>query len=250
MSKKIPKNIIYIGTGALILIIFIVLLISLPRKKVEGHKYFTTEPATWIESDPVTEEDDVKIDVMKATRAKGTVEVTQHNYIYDNKLVSFFYHGYYQGKRFDVSYVDPAYDNASINLSIEQKRLLLKNYTKIQISKRLNPSDGIIDALILGKEENDTFVFYIFVDEDWKQQLGYTNIMWGDDFKDRESLHTRQFDFSQQSSGIYIDKVDYDTDWFLSDIIKGGLMVGEIGTNILEQLSTGYWMNVTFVYIR
>jgi hypothetical protein len=216
-----------------------------------GNEYFTIEPEGWIDDNVESSEDgDKEVNVFKATRGKATIEGYQEDYHVEGEILSFFYSGLYQGIGFKDVYVDEQFEVDSANSSLGAKKELVSNYVKMQIGKDMYPGDGVVEAFVLGKEENEDFVFYLFVDSDFKEQLGFVNILWGDDFADLSTLHIRPYDFSKVKDGIYIDKLTGDIDWFVQEPIKGGIVVGEITVPILQEISAYQFPNATMVMVR
>ena len=103
----------------------------------------------------------------------------------------------------------------------------------MRIHQNMNPNDGIIEGFILRKLENNELVFYIFVDEDWKTSLNYTNILWTNDFS--QDVNVRKMDFSNSEKGIYIDKVEGNFEWFKQNT-NVGIYVGEINKDIIKNI--------------
>jgi hypothetical protein len=110
----------------------------------------------------------------------------------------------------------------------------------------MNPNDGVIDSFILGKVEDTEFVFYIFVDEDWKNKIEFTNILYGRNFNSQGTLLLRNYNFDEIKPGIYMDKIDDYNSWYDQDPVSGGIMVGEIN---IEDLSKEQ-VNSTFIMLR
>ena len=248
IQKKVIIAVILIVIG-----ISIAGIISLVQKQVpvEKNEYFTLEPETWIAENPATDDPaDKVIDVMKATREKATMDVFQQDYRTEGDIISFFYSGLYHGNSLRNVYLDETFFEISENMTYEEKNEAAKQFIKMKIGQEMNPADSIIEGFILAKEENGQFVFYIFVDEDWKQQLEFTNILWGDAFADIDSLNIKQFDFSKVQDGIYIDKIDKGVDWFYESPVKGGIIVGEITIPILQEIADYQFPNVTLMMVR
>lgn len=250
MQKK--KNVMVVIALVIIAMLLIILpLVFLQKPKKEGNEYFNLEPETWIEDLPNTDEaKDKEINVFKATRGKATLDGYQEDYAVGNDIISLFYSGLYNGNYFRNVFIDYEFYNVSEGKTKEENKQLVNEYIKMKIGKSLNPSDGAIDSFILGKEEYGKFVFYIFLDEDWKQQLRFTNILWGDDFLDKKTLHIKKFDFSKSKEGIYIDKVGEDVDWFLDSPIKGGIIIGEVDFNTLDRISNYEITDETMIMVR
>lgn len=246
------KKIIF-GIIAIILIILAAFGIKqLIIPKEIGHEYFAIEPEPWIEEIDYTPElTDIEINLFKATRGNAMiVDNIQEDYYLDEEIISFFYRGGYKGIPFETTYLSDEFYNESLGKTPSQQEELTKKYLLMKISPEMDTTDGVINGFILAKRENNKFVFYIFIDEDWKKQLQYTNILWGDNFKDPNTLHTRPFNFQTSVKGIYIDKLEQDVDWFESRPIKGGIAVGEINLQVLNKILTEQEINQTFMYVR
>lgn len=237
-------------TNTIIIIILIIVgivlistasyLIYRQQPKPLGNAYFASEPTDWVEISEETNQPE--INVFKATRGLSEIDFTQQDYHTEDDLISFFYHGYYRGEDFQTLYLDKEFYELSEDKSEEEEIALAEKYAVMKIDQDINPNDGVINGLIIGKEENNNFVFYIFVDEDWKQKLTYTNIIWGDSFINPSSLHIKNFDFSKSKNGIYVYKVDTDTDFFQKKPQEGGIMVGELTIDLVQK----YWNNEDF----
>ena len=248
MNKKIIFGII-----AIVLIVSAVFGIKqLITPEVEGNEYFTLEPESWIEEiDYTAKPADVQIDLFKATRGNAMmVDNIQEDYNLNGKLYSFFYRGSYKGSPFKTVYIIDEFYNKYIGQPVEEQEKHAVENTLMKISPEIDPTDGVINGFILAKQENGKFVFYMFVDEDWKQKLNYTSILWGDNFANPNSLHTRPFNFQNSINGIYIDKLEEDIDWFESMPIEGGIAVGEIDQGVLNKVLNEQEINETFMYVR
>jgi len=152
--------------------------------------------------------------------------------------------------KYDGIISDEEFYTLSEDKTASQQEELAEQHTLMRISPQMDAADGIINGFVLAKQENDEFVFYIFVDEDWKNKLAYTNILWGDDFTDVNNLHIRPFNFQNSTKGIYIDKLTYDVDWFETQPIAGGIAVGEINQQILNKILNEEDITETFMYVR
>jgi hypothetical protein len=246
MINITKKNLIIISLF-LLLVIGISLFFILNRPYPEAETvYFTDEPTSWVsENINSDEDDDMQIDVHRATKTLSIVDFNKQEYYYYGKRITFFSHGVYRGIDFTKAYVLPEVIEEASKLDISEQYSFLEKNTAIYIGPEMNPRDGIINVFILGRVEETKFVFYIYVDEDWRSQLEYTNIIWGDDYTDKSTLNVRQFDFSESTNGIYVDKIDYDIGWIKKDT-NGGIMVGEIKLDMIGKEE----MNSTFIYLR
>ncbi len=221
------KKILFIIPIAVILIIFGFIFLQKIRPREIKHDYYTLEPEPWIEETPFDETpENIVINVGKATRSESQFDIDKQEY-YHNGLKTLFSSGIYRGFPFGVAH-------------------FVGNDTLISIGPEMDPYDGIIEGFILGKYEDEDFVFYIFLDEDWKQNIEYTNILYANDL---DNPQIREFDFSDNVKGIYIDKIEGDFDWFLSSPRKGGIYVGELTLDTLE-LTDVSETNQTFIYVR
>ncbi|MBU0756457.1 MAG: hypothetical protein KKF44_00190 [Nanoarchaeota archaeon] len=250
MKKISKKQIIYISLASAAFIIVVLAVVIINQKTSDpGYTYFTKEPEQWIENNDYSDDtSDVFINIKKATRDLSRFNGLKQDIYYFGKLVTFFSHGYYDGIQFEGIYVDPSVIEKIDDPTIEEMQKLLKESIKIQITNNLDPNNGVIEGMILGKIENDDFVFYLFVDEDWKEQLEYTNILWGKKLDDENTLNIRPFDFSNEFEGIFIDKIDYDVDWFKTNS-NGGIFLGEINMDTLK-INEQKDLNSTFIYIQ
>lgn len=222
------KNILIIFGIILLVLLGTILIISLTGKKEIGYDYFTIEPEPWIEEKILTDDDtDVKINVKRASRDKSFYAGNQQDYNLDGDRIAFFTHSYYKGNHFTNTFLGEGFYNYSLALSETELEKRAQEFLIMNIGPDMDPDDGIIDGFILGKLEDDEFVFYIFVDEDWKNNIEYTNIVYGDDFYDESTLQMRKFSFEENHNGIYIEKVEGAT-WFENDPVTGGLLVGEV----------------------
>jgi len=239
------KNKIIFGIIAIVLLFSIFYAID-KLTEPELDSYFEDNPKEWVE----IQEDQAEINIFKATNGNSIVLENQQDYNIDGRLISFFYRGGYQGVSFKTHYLDDKFYIESIDKSLEEQEQLANKYLLMKIGPELNPTDNIINGFILGKQENKQFVFYIFVDEDWKQKLDYTNILWGDDFTNSRTLNLKKFTFTKVKEGIYMDKVFSDVDWFNQNPVSGGIAVGEIDKQIISDIISDIQVNSTFMYIR
>ncbi len=197
----------------------------------QGNSYFTIEPGPWIEDVG----DGYRINVKKATRDLGLHDGKKQDLIYEGEIISVFTAGYYKGQHFERAYLDPSY-NSTGNIS---------GSVRMHISPDMVPGDGIMSAFALVKEEGEKLVAYIFVDEDWRQQMAYTNIVYAADFT--EGVKQEQFEYNVEKDGVYVDRI-VDVSW-LKDSRTGGILVGDIDSSIV-QLQNASMLESTFIYIQ
>lgn len=126
-----------------------------------------------------------------------------------NIKTAFDYEGWYKGDYFRRDY----YENGKKVMSINSK---------------MKPNDGVIEGFILQKIEDDAPYLYIFLDEDWKNEIPNTKVHWG--FMYRNEL---KFTFNSVSKGIYMMKIEDDEDRFDNNytLSSGGVYVGDWNEN-------------------
>ncbi len=202
---------------AIIIIVIILSYIFWPKKEivVEEEIIFSNYAPDWVErlEEPTPDDKNIEINVIEATEGRGEFMVDQERYMsLDGEIISLFYAGSYNGEIFNNIYYD---ENDKV---------------KMMIWNNMNPDDDVIEGFGLFKKENDLFVIYLFVDKDWKKKSdGNINIIWGNNITDKENLHSKKFDFSNEKEGIYIDKITEDVSWFAEqNPIIGRLFFGEI----------------------
>ncbi len=172
MNKKI------IFGALLILVVVFIIYLYIATRPIEV--YYPEEPEKWVE----------KLD--SETRAINVDYVSQGQAIDNERNLYFFvngsetsmeYEGMYKGNYFSQYYAE---DNAVL----------------MHVGPEMKPGDGVIDGLLVERVVNDTFQVFIFLDDDWKNAVPYTNIVWGKDY----SL-ARPFVFTEISPGIYMDQI-------------------------------------------
>lgn len=181
-----------------ILIILVNYYLSLPKNIV-----FSDNPKDWIEK----EGDVNELNIDQISKGKSHSDnLGQQFKDYEKKIrTSFKQEGFYKGKYFT-------------NVYSENNKELMK------ITNKINPNDGVIDGYILEIIEDKPIV-YIFLDQDWKEKIGETNIFWGINF-----ANEKKFDFKEISKGIYMDKIIDDVNRFSNNftIHTWGVIVGDI----------------------
>jgi len=102
----------------------------------------------------------------------------------------------------------------------------------------------IIEGTIIERiEDNGDVSAFIFVDEDWKERIGPTNIIWGYNWD-----FVKEFEFNEISTGVYMDEIIDDKYRFEDNftVYHGGIMVGDITMLDVENQNTD---NVTLMRI-
>lgn len=192
MDKKLYIIFILIALVA----VTIVYLVSIPPAVV-----YSDDPATWIEAKPDGKN---MVSVDKVTQGEGEFEDSK-TVLED--VIAINYDGLYDGEYFrGTRYFD---DDGNVLL---------------RITDEMVPNDGILDGIILEREEGESLKAFIFVDEDWKTEFGNLNIAWG-----RSYEHFKEYQFNEVSPGVYMDSIDDDKNRFEYDyrISYGGIAVGD-----------------------
>lgn len=190
----------------IIAIIFIIIVIPIIFYflSIEEPAYiYSDDPKTWVE-----EKDGVKkINIDKVTRGEGYVDFNGLQLRHEEIETVFDYEGFYKGDYFRREYVD------------ENGKILMK------VTPDIKPNDGIIEGFMIEKFENNELVVYIFLDEDWKRNIGNTNIFWGKSYE-----FDKEFSFNLISEGIYMDKIIDVKERFSDDLRMhfGAVIVGDL----------------------
>ncbi|MBW3001717.1 hypothetical protein KY338_00985 [Candidatus Woesearchaeota archaeon] len=179
MNKKIIFGILFV------LIIIFIIYLYLATRPIEV--YYPDDPAEWVEKlDSETSE--INIDYV----SKGQAINNERNlyFFVNGSETSMTYEGLYKGNYFTKYYSE----NGAVLM---------------RVGPEMKPGDGVLDGLLVERVINDTFQVFIFLDDDWKNAVPYTNIVWGKDY----SL-ARPFVFTEISPGIYMDQIEDDPERF------------------------------------
>ena len=190
------KKFFIVWVSSLVIILLILIIINIPKKEVSDAK-------TWIKTKGTEKE----IDIEKATQGSGFIDSIGQQLRTETIETVFDYEGYYKGNFFRREYTD------------ENKNM------KMRISTDMIPNDGIIEAYIIEKIEDNKPIAYIFLDEDWKNNLAITNIFWGRNFE-----YEKPFVFTKISEGVYMTKIDDDASRFSENykLHYGGIIIGDL----------------------
>lgn len=185
------KNKIIIG-----IVIFLLIFLS--------YKYFTTQKSVEFSDNPKDWIKENKIDVFYASKGKSFLGVDSLQYIGDGVNTAFSLEGFYNGKKFLGEH------------KVNDKVVM-------RITSELNPNDGVIDGFIF--LDLKKMKAYLFVDEDWKNYVGDTNILWG-----RKYQNEKKFVYKEVKKGIYMDEITDERSRFNEDftISQGGIILGDI----------------------
>ncbi len=197
----------------LVLIIIVIGLVLLGFYVNNLEKNYSDNPHDWINDlgGGVKE-----IDVEEITDGASLIDGLGSQQWNDGTIdTAFGFEGLYNGEYFIRYYAD------------ESEKKLMK------ITNELNKNNGIIEGFMVGKIEEDYFITYIFLDEDWKLKVnGETNLVWGTRYE-----NFRKFRFEEINDGIYMDKVKEEKERFSEDFSfhKGNVMVGNFTLEQIEQ---------------
>jgi len=196
MQKKVFFSILAI-IFSLILISAIIIL-NIPKQI----KY-SDDPKTWIETKAAGIKE---VSVDKVTKGKSFIDPLGQQYRSDKIITVFDYEGFYKGRYFKSEY-------------IEENKILMR------ISQTMNANDGIIEGFIVEEIKEGIPVAYIFLDEDWKELVGPTNIFWG-----AELQNEQPFSYTQVDNGIYMNTINDDQARFSEDyrFHYGSIIVGDL----------------------
>jgi hypothetical protein len=214
------KKILLFGIG-LILLIVIVSVFYLSKPK-EG-PYYSDKPSEWIVAVDVSTKE---IDVNQVSKGQA-LDNNRDMYFYINgTTTSFEYEGYYKGKYFTRHFPG------------EEPFL-------IRINPEMKPADGVMEGYLVERFINDTYQVFIFLDNDWKQEIPDTNIVWGKDY-----VFARPFDFSNEiSPGLYMDEILDDPRRFGWNhrVSYSAILVGDITQ---EEAKQGYVEDITAIVFQ
>lgn len=77
---------------------------------------------------------------------------------------------------------------------------------RMRLTRQLRPGDGVVEAWISGRFANvstdPVFVASIYVDQDFRAEVGSANLAWGYDWS-----NFRPYDYEEVQPGIYRDRV-------------------------------------------
>lgn len=225
MRKK--PLLIIAGIVAVAIVTMLLLPYSQPVKITT--LYYTDNSKDWV-SNVVNYEssEQTAIDVEKMSKGDAYIDDEHQRYTINGDITSFFYNGYYNGKKFRTEYREEEFYNLSVGKNEKEMKELDKKLTKMRIAAEMNPNDGIIEGIVVARFEKNRFVFYVFVDEDWRKQLKFTNIISGNKLDEISSLQQQEFDFSSLQNGVYINKIAGNLNWYNQNPSTGGIIVGEI----------------------
>jgi len=196
MHKKLVS-----ALAIIIIIVAIILAITYIFAEKPVSTQYSDNPSDWVKQG--------EISVEQAT--KGTSYINEIGQQYNDAETStvFELEGYYKGEYFNTEYADS------------------NGRTKMKLTNEMKPNDGVVEGFMTERKDEKTgkWMVDIFVDEDWKKQVGETNIYWGTMYK-----QNKQFVFDEVSSGVYHDQIIDDSDRLLENarIRTFGIIVGDV----------------------
>ena len=224
--KKENKNINFIF-GIISIILIFVLIFNYSKTPIEKKEEFTEDPSQMINQ---IDEDTIEIDITTITDEKSKTYNMDREQIYaiegdENEVTTFALQGVYQGDVFSSTF--------------------FQNETPMmRISKQLIPNNGIIEGYIVQRIENEVtkdISSYIFVDEDWREALPNTQVLWGDAYQ-----YNKEYEFNSIAEGVYMMKIKDDPERFIEGFLIsiGGIAVGNI---LPEDVANDNIVNRTFM---
>jgi len=189
MNKK------WVILGVVVLVLLIIVYF-IARPGVE-------KPEEWVKELPTGVQE---INVSKVTRGAGFTNAEGLQYDDGKILTAFGYDGMYNGIYFpSQTYFDEMGE------------------PKLKITTDLNPNNGIPEGWIAEYIKGREVTAYIFIDEDWRNQIGDTNIIWGSELQ-----FIKKFVYNPLSTGVYMDSIIDDPARFNEDYTEsdGGIVVG------------------------
>jgi len=209
---------------AIVLVIMVIVVVK--RFSVPKAPVYSDNPKDWIES---TGNGVKEVNTEEATQEMSYINYIGQQYFSPDIETVFIHDGMYLGNYFVDDYSD------------DQGNLL------IQFTQELNPSNGIPEGFILERLEGKTPFAYIFLDEDWKKNIGDTNLIWG-----KEYQNLREFRFNVAKPGIYYDKITDDPARFSDNyrIHEGGIIVGKVTLQEIQELKAGGDISDSSILLR
>ena len=90
-------------------------------------------------------------------------------YVEQGQNLAFIHACMYKGNSFSKTYYNVLVD-ATYNVTMG-------------ITSQMNPKNGVIEGYMVEHFENETPSVYIYLDEDWRKKVKFTNIIWGKDLQ-------------------------------------------------------------------
>ncbi len=189
-----------------LLVVVILVGVLLVRRNVvtrEVEPYYSEDPKTWVDDKGKGR---IEVNVDKVTLGEGFITDNGEQYETADIETVFDYDGWYKGNYFKRAYYEGGKKVMSIN-------------------PEMKPDDGIIEGFVLERFEDDIPYLYIFLDEDWKNEIPDTKVHWGYRFQNKVDYI---FD-NQISNGVYMVKIEDEMARFENNapLRMGGVYVGD-----------------------
>lgn len=210
------KKIILISSIILILIITLIFNINQNQELIN----YSDNPKDWI----IETNNSKIISLSLATKGSSHIDLEGQQFRSRNISTVFDLYGYYQGNLFEKSYY------------LNGKKL-------IKITNDMIPNNNIIEGYVIFDIIDEIPTFLIFVDNDWKNKIIPTNIWWGFSQENK-----KEFNFTEISPGIYMDKITIDNSGFLNNynLHLYKIFIGDM----TEEKIISQNNNLTFIVIR
>jgi hypothetical protein len=148
-----------------------------------------------------------EVNVEQITSGSGHLDMFGQQF--DNGKIStvFGYSGFDHGEFFEYEYRD------------EQDKLMMR------ITNEMEPFNGVIEGFAVANIVDNKPIVQIFLDEDWKREVGDTFIWYGVGYK-----NYKEFNFNEISEGIYSDSIEDDPGRFMAEFTLhlGGVIIGDV----------------------
>lgn len=188
-----------------------------PRKP-----YFTDDPATWVDrTDMVTR----TVNIEKATKGQAYDSVNSVYFAINGTTTAFLYEGYYEGEYF-------------------QKEYSRNGDVLMRIGPDIKPNDGIIEGFVVERVIDGVYDVLVFLDNDWRQQIPNTNIVWGSSYE-----RVKPFAFNEISSGVYMDQIEDDPERFSFNHMQSNTAI-IVGGITQEQVLQGATEGITVIVFQ
>lgn len=114
--------------------------------------------------------------------------------------------------------------------STNTKRMVNGTQVNINIGPNMDPHDNVIEGyMFYDFLPNGTVLVYIYVDEDWKNRIKPTTIVWGKMDRWYNHNYSKPFEFNKVADGVYRDVIVDDPNRMFRNYTRsyGGVKVGK-----------------------
>jgi hypothetical protein len=175
--------------------------------------FFSDDPTDYIDKSARTK----TVNIEKATVGQGRDVGHSTYWAVNGTVTAFQYEGFYQGTYFKDEYRST------------------DNVVRMHIGPDMKPNDGIIEGVAIERITGEKYEILIFVDEDWRQSMPQTTIVWG-----RTHDLTRGFRFTEISPGIYMDTIEDDPSRFSYNHLQSesAIVIGKVTQKQVQEGNT------------